>query len=169
MTDTQKIEALVAEAPAVREAFEALRTKTKKAEDLMAAALVREELLRSEVAQLKAEKRSERERIADELRKFAEAQGDPSGWISAIAEAVETEWTALNDPSAFAKVPCRFEVQRELEEAKAENAKLREGARAIADLESETRSCFDPADAEQLWDTLQDALSKARSLLEGGE
>lgn len=168
MTDTQKIEALITETPAIQEAFEALQAKTKKAEELMAAALVREELVRAELAQLKAEKRSELSRIADELRKFAEAQGDPSGWISVIALAVETEWSALNDPSAFAKVPCRFAVEEELAAAKAENARLREAAQwaaTVIDVYIGEMGEIQAADGTDAADTYM-ALT---ALLEGGE
>lgn len=82
---------------------------------------------------LEAEKRSERERIADELRKFADKQGDQDGWFGAIAEAIETDWSALNDPKAFANGPSRFEVQRELEEVKAEKQAAMDHAAAAVE------------------------------------
>ena len=72
---------------------------------------------------------SERERIARELREHAEKQGDPSGWLGAIAEAIETEWAALNGPDNFKNEPCRFAVMQERDALQARCDELEAAAR----------------------------------------
>lgn len=78
---------------------------------------------------------SERERIARELREHAERSGDPSGWIGAIADAIETDGSAINDPENFKNEPCRFAVMRERDGLQARCDKLEAAAREACDME----------------------------------